>query len=214
MKNFGFKKLVLVNPCELGDECYKRAKHASNIIDSAIIYDSLSKALNGIDLVVGTSGIVNLNEHAHARNPLTPVEFATKISKFDGKLGILFGRENYGLYKSELLKCDMLVTIPTHEAYPIMNLSHSVAVILYEVYRSKIKPRKPKKASQFEKEKLFEQFSLLLDSIEYPAHKRENTEILFRRLMGRAVPSKWEFYTLMGVLSRARKGNCNGSKTK
>jgi tRNA C32,U32 (ribose-2'-O)-methylase TrmJ len=29
--------------------------------------------------------------------------------------------------------------------------------------------------------------------------------IMFRRMIGRAVPSKWEFHALMGVLTRATK---------
>ena len=58
-------------------------------------------------------------------------------------------------------------------------------------------------ASKFEREKLFQNFKTLLDQVNYPDHKRENTEILFRRLLGRATPNKWEFHTLMGVFRSA-----------
>src|SRR5947209_3793845 len=45
----------------------------------------------------------------------------------------------------------------------------------------------------------------LLDATDYPPHKIGRTRIMFRRMMGRAVPSGWEFHALMGVLQRATK---------
>ena len=48
-----------------------------------------------------------------------------------GKVGIVFGPEGKGLLNDELRDCEILVTIPTWEGYPIMNLSHAVAVICY-----------------------------------------------------------------------------------
>ncbi|MBQ2763003.1 MAG: RNA methyltransferase, partial [Candidatus Methanomethylophilaceae archaeon] len=37
MANFGFDELVLVNPCPIGDDAYRRAKHGSDILDNARI---------------------------------------------------------------------------------------------------------------------------------------------------------------------------------
>ena len=59
--------------------------------------------------------------------------------------------------------------------------------------------------SGVEKEKLHSAFADLLDATDYPAHKIGRTRIMFRRMMGRAVPSAWEFHALMGVLQRATK---------
>jgi tRNA C32,U32 (ribose-2'-O)-methylase TrmJ len=55
-------------------------------------------------------------------------------------------------------------------------------------------------------------FDDLLDAIEYPEHRRENTSIMFRRMMGRSVPSRWEFNTIMGVFSDAAKLSRLGRK--
>jgi TrmH family RNA methyltransferase len=207
MKNFGFYNLFLINSCELGEVCYKRAKHAKEVIDNAKKFNSLEEVINELDFIVGTSGVVNLNDKHHIRNPITPRELLDYSKKLDSKVGLLFGREDYGLYESELLKCDLLVSIPTNSEYPIMNLSHAVAVVLYELASADLKfdIKGHRKATNFEKEKLFEQFKLFLDRVDYPHHKREHTEILFRRLLGRATPSKWEFHTLMGVFGRAYK---------
>jgi tRNA/rRNA methyltransferase len=204
MKNFGFEKLYLVNSCELGEECYKRAKHAKDIVLNAKKFEKLDEALKEIDFLVGTSGIVNLNDKHHIRNPITPRQFVENAKRLKSRVGLLFGREDYGLYQDELMHCDLLITIPTTEKYPIMNLSHAVTVILYELTSADLKfnIKGYRKASQFEREKLFEQFRDFLEEVNYPKHKREHTEILFRRLLGRATPSKWEFHTLMGVFGQ------------
>ena len=44
----------------------------------------------------------------------------------------------------------------------------------------------------------------LLDNISYPVHKKAKTRIMFQRIIGRAMLSKWEYHTLMGVLKKAR----------
>ncbi len=203
MKNFGFEKLYLVHPCELGDECFKRAKHAKEIIQNAKKFDTLGDVLNEVEFLVGTSGIVNLSDKHHIRNPITPREFVEYAKRLNSTVGLLFGREDYGLYEEELMYCDLLVTIPTSNKYPVMNLSHAVAVFLYELKSANLKfdIKGHKKASEFEREKLFEQFKDFLEQTNYPNHKLEHTAILFRRLIGRATPSKWEFHTLMGVFS-------------
>lgn len=205
MKNFGFKNLYLINPCNIGDECYKRAKHAKDIIKSAKTFDSLEAAGNEVNFLVGTSGVVNLNDKHHIRNPITPRQFVDHAKQLDSTVGLLFGREDYGLYQEELMLCDLLVTIPANKKYPILNLSHAVGVVLYELASAdlKIKIRGHRKTSEFEREKLYKQFQGFLDLVDYPNHKRKHTQILFRRLMGRATPSKWEFHTMMGVFSRA-----------
>ena len=43
MKNFGFKKLVLINPCELDNSSYYQASHARDVVQDAKIYDSITK---------------------------------------------------------------------------------------------------------------------------------------------------------------------------
>jgi TrmH family RNA methyltransferase len=123
-----------------------------------------------------------------------------------GEVALVFGREDYGLYNDELELADALVNIPTGDEYPIMNLSHAVAVVCYELFQPTAKRVKPRDSAPVEKEKLNEFFDDLLDSIDYPSHRRRNTKLMWRRMMGRAVPTKWEFYTLAGVLKDAAAG--------
>ncbi len=205
MKNFGAGELVLVNPCPIGAEARQRAMHGVEILEAARVVTDLGAAVKGADLLVGTSGVDTQIEKRFARIAVAPRDFATRVAKMDGRVALLFGREDFGLLDEELRRCDLLVTVPASEDYPILNLSHAVTVLLYELFAAKAMRPGRREASGVEKEKLHEAFAALLEATDYPTHKRPRTRIMFRRLMGRAVPGKWEFHALMGVLQRATK---------
>ena len=203
MANFGFDYLRLINPCELDDECYSRAMHAYNILDNVKIFKSFKESVNDIDYLVATSSIESKNDKRHLRNAVFLEDLAEKIFEIDAKVGIVFGREDYGLYNEEIAACDIMLKIPTSDSYPSLNLSHAFALTLYTLcVKEKAEPDKKRTIGKLEKEKLYTFFSELLNEINYPQHKKENTEIMFKRVMGRAMPSKWEYHTLMGVLSK------------
>jgi TrmH family RNA methyltransferase len=202
MANFDMSELYLVSPVKIGDEGRKRAKHGNFILDSAVIVTQLDDALKGCDTVVGTTGIRNTGERRFLRNFETPHGFAQYAANKRRTFAILFGPEGLGLSNPELGSCDMLISIPTSEKYPVMNLSHAVSVILYELFLSGYEPYAIKRSVELDRKKVNEYFALLLDAVDYPSHKREKARLMFRRLIGRANMSKWEFFIMMGVLSK------------
>jgi len=203
MMNFDVKDLILVNPCDLDNICYARAMHATKILDQAKIYSSFDDAVKNLDFLIATSSIESKTEKRHLRNPVLLEDFADKIFDVKGKIGLVFGREDYGLFNEEIAACDIMVKIPTSESYPSLNLSHAVTLVLYAIYlRKSFLPKKRRSLGSLEKEKLYEFFCQLLEDIEYPAHKKQHTTIMFKRIMGRAMLSKWEYHTLMGVFSK------------
>jgi len=181
MSNFGLKELRLYNPCELGDDAYRFAKHGRFIIENA---NSQKKFL---------------------RQPVTPKEFTEHVKDKDGKIGLVFGREDQGLSNDELAKCDILVNIPTHEINPIMNLSQAATVMFYELFSADKSSMKKDLAGSTEKETLNDLFAEMLEEINYTEHKKPKTKIMFRKVIARADLSEWEFHTLAGVYSRAVK---------
>jgi len=205
MGNFAFEDLVLVDPCPIGDEAFKRAKHAGYILREAQVVQSFEEAVADCFHVVGTSGIVTAGEKHYIRIPLTPREFADRLEGVEEKVAVVFGPEDTGLRQDDLARCDLLVSIPSHEDYPVLNLSHAVNIVLYELYQRQVHVGSPRKASEHEREKMLEFFDDLLDAIDYPEFRRERTSIMFRRMMGRALPSRWEFHTIMGVFGDAAK---------
>ena len=198
MKNFGLKKLALINPCELENSAYYQASHARDVVQDAKIYDTLSEFIkdNEITTVVGTTGTAG-GSYNIPRIPITPDEIEKNIA-------LLFGREGEGLSNDELELCDILVTIPTSEEYPIMNISHAAAIVFYEIYKNqKEYPVENMEIASFEEKNIITELcNEIISKLDYPDHKRKNVEIITKRIIGRAFIAGRESKMLRGTLKR------------
>ncbi|QDA32131.1 RNA methyltransferase [Thermococcus indicus] len=205
MKNFGFSRLVLVNP-NITEESYSYAVHAADVLEDALVLGSFDEALELFDLAVGTTGKPG-KSYIPERAPLMPWELAQTLRGYSGRIGLFFGRESIGLKNEELERLDFTVTIPTSEAYPVMNLSQAVAVILYELSKGRPGPRAHslELATRREKEELVKAWGNLLGVLNYPkdAERREVFVRVFRRFVGRAVLYGREVHTLIGPIRKA-----------
>ncbi len=200
MKNFGFTRLVLIDPCELGNEAKARASHAQDVLLAAercTMEDVFARS----NIVVATTGEVSKSVCTPMRMPFcTPRELREHIMALDGRISILFGRENWGLNNEEVKKSDIICTIPTAEEYPILNLSHAVGVVCYEL--ANLKRGTYSLASPFEMGYLYRHIDRFLDAVDHPRFKRENTMVMMRRIFGRANLTTREASTLHGLLRR------------
>ncbi|WP_461866309.1 RNA methyltransferase [Thermococcus sp.] len=206
MKNFGVDELILVNPPEIKGEAYKFAMHARDILENAKVVKSLKDALEVVDLAVGTTAIAG-KKYIPERAPLKPKELKKKLMEYPGKIGLFFGRESRGLDNRELELMDLTLTIPTSEAYPTMNLSHAVAVILYELYEEKVPEVKHslEPATWQEKETLVRIWGELLEILDYPKDpvRRGYFKTIFRRFLGRSFLYGREAHSIAGPLRKA-----------
>jgi len=205
MKNFGFASLVLVSP-NITEESYSYAVHAKDILEKALMVESFEEALELFDLTVGTTGKVP-SRYAPDRTPLYPWGLREILKEYPGRVGLFFGRESIGLKNEELRRMDFVVTVPTSEAYPIMNLAQAVAVVLYELAkeRPEAKVHSLEPATRREKEELIKAWKRLLDALNYPkdAERRDVFVKVFQRAVGRAFLYGREVHTLMGPLRKA-----------
>ena len=204
MKNFGLKKLVLINPCKLENSAYYQASHARDVVQNAKVYGTIEEFIenNEITTVVGTTGTAG-GSYNIPRIPITPDELASNIN-LGGNIALVFGREGEGLSNSELKMCDVLVTIPTSDEYPIMNISHAAAIVFYEIFKQKKKyPIENMDIAQYEdKQVIIKLCEDIISQLEYPNHKRKNVEIIAKRIIGRAFIAGREAKTLRGTLNR------------
>jgi TrmH family RNA methyltransferase len=201
MKNFGFFRLVLVDPCPIGNEARARAAHAADVLDHADL-STIEDIFARSNIVIATTGSVSKSVCTPMRMPFfTPEELREHIKTLDGRVSILFGRENWGLSNVEVKRCDLICTIPTTEEYPILNLSHAVGVLCYEL--SYLPRPEYALASPFEMGHLYRHIDRFLDAIGHPAFKREHTMIMIRRILGRSNLTTREASTLHGLLRRS-----------
>jgi tRNA/rRNA methyltransferase len=201
MKNFGFSRLVLIDPCTLGNEAKARASHAQDVLAAAETC-SIEDVFARSNIVVATTGTVSKSVCHAMRMPFySPKELRERVKDADGRISILFGRENWGLNNEEVKRSDMICTIPTTEAYPILNLSHAVGVVCYELANMPLPAYRL--ASPTDMGYLYRHIDRYLDEIHHPKFKRENTMVLIRRVLGRANLTTREASTLHGLLRRS-----------
>ena len=132
MMNFGITDLRVVGrTTDWSEETRKRAKNAQYVLKNARGFETLQEATSDCSLVVGTSGKREHGDKTAMRHFLLPDELPDRLSGVVGKSALVFGPEGKGLVNDQLRLCDLLVTIPTWEGYPILNLSHAVTVLCF-----------------------------------------------------------------------------------
>ena len=204
MKNFGFSELFIVSPkCDpLGFDAIKYSKHARDLLESAKVRKSLSAATQGCRLIVGTTGVIYRHWNETIRSPIGLRDFVRKVKgQKEGKIALLFGNEGIGLTEKQISSCDFLVTIPSSDAYPTINLSHSVAIVLYEL--SDYAPRAFVPAGSGEKQALLTAFGLLVDRFASQMRNPRKVKIAFRRMVGKSMVTDKELSSVLGVLRRS-----------
>ena len=201
MKNFGFLDLILINPCSIGNEAVIRASHAKEVLLSAKCM-SLKDVINSSNLIIATTGSLSHSACHPTRMPFhSPKELREMIGHLDGVVSILFGRENWGLSNDELRQTDIICTIPASDEYPIINLSHAVGILCYEL-AGLPKPVIPL-ASREEMDHLYQHIDQYLDLVDHPGFKRQSTMTLIRRILGRCNLTWRECNTIHGLLRRS-----------
>ena len=207
MVNFGIDNLALVKGCEIDDDGYARSKSGRPILENLSRFDTLEEALADCDVAIATSGIKPEGDKRWFRAPKSVKELPDLI-KERKKPALVFGRENYGLYREELAMCEVTITIPTNPEYPILNLSHAVGIVLYEICRNEnhksIKKRKSVSNEEFER--LVDRIMNLLEETSYPRRRLDRSRTTLRRLISRGNPDEGEYENLMGIFKAIKEG--------
>jgi len=204
MLNFGFPDLALVKPrCKLGLTSRKWGKHAHHILDNARHCRSLKEATRGCSLVVGTTG-VPARYNRFIKTCLTPRELARKLRKNE-RYALVFGPEDRGLDFKEMEACDVLCTIPVHEG--VMNLSHSAAVLLYELYeasRSSSARLHYEPAPRMRVKQAENVFTSITEALPKVRDKKKVSRA-FAQILHRARPTLEEVQAMLAALGEAEK---------
>ena len=194
MKTMGLSHLTLVTDSIYDENRVKTlALHAFDLYENRREFQSLEKALEGSILSVAAT-----RRHGKLRKTscVTPAELASMINTFpEGRISIVFGCESSGLTDEQVHACSMVVTIPTSEAFPSLNLSQAVQIICYELFQ-KLK-KYPSGGNMVDHERVAKASSeciKALESIGYfksPEEKTYTTEFL-RDQFSRAMMTEGE----------------------
>ena len=129
VKNFNFKKLVIVKPKPIfpNDKILATAVGAKDLIINAKVHETLESAVKKVDYVIATSARFRNKNIKHIN-----LDDLKKID-FNKKIAFLFGSEASGLSNNEISYANYTMQIPTNPDFKSLNLSHSVIIIAHTV---------------------------------------------------------------------------------
>ena len=132
MKNFGFGELWIVGEHPpLSPLAGWWASGADDVVERARFAGALHYAVRDAKLTVATTSSRGRTTPADL-GPRSLASLARTLGD-DDVLALVFGREDSGLTREELVQCQRTASIPTNERFPTMNLAQSVCLFCYEL---------------------------------------------------------------------------------
>lgn len=128
----GLTRLYLVKPKHFPDgQAKSLAVNAGDVLDTAIVTNTLEEAIADCNFVIGVSG----KERSRSQEVMNVRDAAVKVNKIAGdqQVALVFGTEISGFTTAEAEKCHVLATIPANPEYTSLNLAQAVQIMCYEV---------------------------------------------------------------------------------
>lgn len=198
--NFGLTHVELVRPLVSPDdpEVLSWACGARDRL-TVSVYGSLADAGAPYRTLVGTT-----SGRGRDKQPVIgPRELVDEVSRRGaGTTALVLGNETWGLRREDLDRCDLVVRVPTHPEFPVLNLAQSAAVLLghLAIELDETPSGTPPPAAAWDVDDLFAHLrrSLLAIGFLDPANPERILRKL-RRMLGRAGVTANEVNTLRGI---------------
>ena len=211
MKNFGFSKLYIVEP-KINFPNHK-AKATSvgayDIINKAKVFDKVENAIKSFNIVISLSA----RQRDINKKHLSLKEFQNIIKKKNLNIGLMFGPEASGLSNKDLSFSNYILQIPTSSKFKSLNLSHSLTLICYEIFKMlnsniiKKKNLNLKISSKLKISSLVTHLTNLLEKKDFfiPKEKKHSMILNINNLIYRLQPNDKELRILASIISSLSK---------
>jgi tRNA/rRNA methyltransferase len=235
MANFGLNELRLINPQEAwpNKKAISTSSGAHWILDGATLHADLPAAAHDLTYVYATTA----RPRGMIKEVVTPEQAGHDMRARMGrgeKVGILFGRERFGLSNDEISLADVIVTAPVNPAFASLNMAQAVLLMGYEWFRGQAETlgqETPELAAlagpglQMEgtrpasKDELYGFFSHLeeeLDQSGFFKTEEKKPAMLrnLRNIFARAALTEQEVKTLRGIVSSLTRVHLRRGKEK
>ena len=212
MKNFGFQNLNIVSPkfAFPNHKTKVTAVGAYDIINKTKVFNSTEKAVSEFDLVFSLSS----RRRDINKNHITINDFFNILKKRkNSKVGLMFGPEASGLSNIDLSLSNYILQIPTAKNFKSLNLSHSVTLICYEIFKFSNKKifnksgKKIKISSKLNITSLVKHLIKLLEKKDFflPIEKKQSMLLNINNLIYRLEPNDKELRILASIISSLSK---------
>ena len=133
--------------------------------------------------------------------------------KNNTKFGLMFGPEASGLSNKDLSLSNFILTIPTTQKFKSINLSHSVTIICYEIFKAlnpikfSKKGRSLKISSKSKQSSFVKYLISLLEQKDFflPEEKKQSMILSINNLVYRLEPNDKELRILASIVSSLSK---------
>ena len=212
MKNFGFSKLHIVSPkINFPDHKAKATSvGAFDIINKAKVFKDTKEAIGSFDTVISLSARRrDINKKHISLNDFIKLI----LKKGNANFGLMFGPEASGLSNEDLSFSNYVLQIPTSKKFKSLNLSHSLTIICYELFKvlnvkQFKKNRKSIKVSSKSKiNVLIKLLIKLLDEKNFflPKEKKQSMMLNINNLIYRLEPNDKELRILASIVTSLSK---------
>ena len=211
LKNFGFNKLCITSPRDGWPNQKAKATSvgASNIIEKTKVLDNTEEAIKKFEIIFSFSARKrDINKrHLNFKN------FLNRLKKLrNKKIGLMFGPESSGLSNNDLSYSNFVVQIPSHKNFKSLNLSHSVCIVCYEIFKldnQKLFNKKFEKnlGKKGDISKFLRLLKLKLDKKNFFKDKDKNNSMIINlnNLFYRLEPDDKELRILASIISELSK---------
>ena len=213
MHSFGLKNLIIVSPRTdwLNDKSINAAKKANKIIKNVKVYDNLNMAIGKFNYVIATTNRKRYLEKVSINDFKI---FKEKLDTYK-KVAIVFGPENSGLSNEDISLSNFVLQIPTSKKFKSLNLSHSVTIICYELFKFLNKNLLKKKGTSLrispksEISLLVKHLIKLLETKDFflPKEKKHSMIVNINNLIYRLEPNDKELRILASIINSLSKKN-------
>jgi TrmH family RNA methyltransferase len=211
IKTMGFTDLIVVGGCRFKDnrQAQAFAHGADDVLQGARVVASLDEAFMGIHRIVGTTHRSRDAGVPQVQPIRELVPHLVEVSqKF--RVGVVFGREDKGLYDNELGRCHLCTTVPAIHRVPSLNLAQAVQVVAYEIFLGsfgKIAGPKLDLAPDLEVERAIQHFVAAMTQVGFRPHRDEPESFArpLRRVFSRAVLENRDVRVLHRIAHQVEK---------
>ena len=212
MKNFGFKKLHVVKPKFYfpNHKAKVTSVGAFDIINKTKIFENVRNAIESFNLVISLSARRRDINKKH----ISMLDFRKIINeKKNLNIGLMFGPESSGLSNNDLSFSNYILQIPTSANFKSLNLSHSLTIICYEIFKLynknkvKSKGKNLKISSKLKISSVIKHLESLLEKKDFftPKEKKRSMILNINNLIYRLEPNDKELRVLASIISSLSK---------
>jgi len=202
MNNFGFSSLRVVGTIPSKNDFYL-AMHSEDILTQAQIFDDLAGAVSDLDRVIAFSRRVGKLKPIDL-DPPAMAAYAYECRHLN--LGLVFGRETFGLTDAEADLCPLRCHIPANPAFPSINLAQAVAIAVWELYSLPLSASVRKTPPAISGAELTRLHAYMLDVMDgsgfFADHESTNWDVFLRRMLAQLNPGKSMSWRLRQMFNR------------